>query len=121
MKAAIATCVLGVLVSGCAGQGDRRDALWDSSRSQTQAAHAAGRMDATQAYADLRRQYRDIYGSDAGMGPYFAYASSLMASAERGDIDMREAQMVVAAKEQEALQQARSLRTRRERYAYPEN
>jgi hypothetical protein len=121
MKAAIGGCLLSVLVSACAGAGDRRDAAWEAARAGAEAEQQAGRTDARQTYAALRQQYGEIYGSDAGAGHYFAYAGSLMASAQRGDIDMREARMLVAAKEQEALHHARALRIRRERYSYPEN
>jgi hypothetical protein len=121
MKIRIGICVLAVALSACASAGDRRDAAWETSRTQIQVQREGGRLSAAQAYSRLKQQYREIYGSDEGMAGYFAYAASIMTSAERGDIDAREAQMLVEAKELEALQEAFVLRSLREAYSYPEN
>jgi hypothetical protein len=122
MKLRTAACILtAALSAACANAGDRRDTDWQQARARMEEEREAGRVQAAQAYRLLWQQYREIYGSDAGIAPYFAYAGSLMHSAELGDIDVQEARLLVAAKEQEALQQAYVLRERRERYAYPEN
>ena len=121
MKLAMGTCLLAAALCGCSTATDRRDSRWEASRSQIEAQREAGGLSAAEAYARLRRQYREIYGSDAGMGPYFAYAGALMTGVERGDIDPREARLLLTAKEQQAVQQASALRAARERYTYPEN
>jgi hypothetical protein len=121
MKVRVAACVLAAALSACASAGDQRDAAWQAVRDRMEQDREAGRVPAAQAYRLLRQEYRDIYGSDAGIGPYFAYAGSIMTSAELGHIDLQEARLLIGAKEQEALHQAYALRAQRERYAYPEN
>ena len=121
MKFAAVTVALLAALPIQASAGDRRDEVWEASRSRSEADLAAGRMPAGEAYERLRQRYQEIYGSDAGMRPYFAYARSLMTSVERGDIDLQEARLLLGAKEQEALQHASVLRVQRERYSYPEN
>jgi hypothetical protein len=121
MKAAAITLTLLVALPIQASAADRRDELWEASRTQIESDLGTGRMPAGEAYERLGQRYQEIYGSDAGMRPYFAYARSLMTSVERGDIDPGEARLLLSAKQQEALQQASVLRARRERYSYPEN
>jgi hypothetical protein len=120
MKVWFGVCVIVSGLSACASA-DPRDASWTAARGQAEAQRAAGDMSAADAYSRLRQRYREIYGSDEGMEGYFAYAASLHSSAERGDIDAGEAQMLTSAKELEALQHAFVLRQRREAYTYPEN
>jgi hypothetical protein len=121
MRTRISACLLAAVLSACASAGDRRDETWQHARDRMEQDREAGRVPAAQAYRLLRQQYREIYGSDEAMGGYFAYAASLMKSAELGDIDPREARLLIDAKEQEALQQAYARRLARERYSYAEN
>jgi hypothetical protein len=120
MKAWFCVCVIASSLSACASA-DPRDAAWDATRGRLDAQREAGELSAADAYSRLRQRYREIYGSDEGMEGYFAYAASLHSSVERGDIDAREAQMLISAKELEALMRAFALRERREAYTYPEN
>ncbi len=76
MKFAAVTVALPAALPIQASAGDRRDEVWEASRSRSEADLAAGRMPAGEAYERLRQRYQEIYGSDAGMRPYFAYARS---------------------------------------------
>jgi hypothetical protein len=100
-------------MSGCANMvSEPRDQAWSTVRGEILARNHSGQITPLEAQLQLKRKYWEIYGGDAYMAGYFGYAVSLLTSAQRGDIELQEAQALVEAKEAEAFARASEDRRR---------
>ena len=106
MKTVLFAILLLVSAAGCANASEPRDQVWNSVRGEILARNHSGQITPVEAQIQLKRKYWEIYGGDPYMAGYFAYAVSLLTSAQRGYIDLQEARALVEAKEAEAFARA---------------
>ena|SRR5258705_6371124 len=103
MKRIMLLCLV-LTLAACAHMNQATpDHLFESYRAEVHAEREAGALNAVEEQEKLRDRYWQIYGKDAESAGHFAFAISLMRSAQAGDFPMKEAQALVAAREQEML------------------
>ena len=121
MKKTILAC-LALVLSACAHMNRATpDQRFEAYRAEVKAEQQAGRITAVNEQEKLRDRYWQIYGKDADSAGHFAYAISLMRSAEAGDFPMKEAQVLVAAREQEIFALKMVSRQVASSYEFPPN
>ena len=121
MRKAILLCVA-LALSGCAHMNPATpDQRFEAYRSEVRAEREAGTITAVNEQEKLRDRYWQIYGKDGDSAGHFAFAISLMKSAEAGDFPMKEAQALVTAKENEIFALKMVTRQAASSYEYPSN
>lgn len=103
MKKFILLClVLGV--ASCAQMRQATpDQRFEAYRSELKSEREAGTITAVNEQEKLRDRYWEVYGRDADSAGHFAYAISLMKSAEAGALPMEEARAMISARESEVV------------------
>jgi len=97
------------------------DQRFEAYRAEVKAEREAGTIDAVVEQEKLRDRYWQIYGKDADSAGHFAYAISLMRSAQAGDLSMKEAQALVTARENEIFALKMVSRQVASSYEFPPN
>lgn len=99
MKKIIFLC-LALGVASCAQMRQATpDQRFEAYRSELKSAREAGTITAVKEQENLRDRYWEVFGKDADSAGHFAYAISLMKSAEAGSLPMEEARAMVSAHE----------------------
>ena len=97
------------------------DQRFEAYRSEVKSEREAGKITAVDEQEKLRDRYWQIYGKDSDSAGHFAYSISLMRSAQAGDFPMKEAQALVAAREQEVFALRMVSRQVASSYEFPPN
>jgi hypothetical protein len=103
MKKIILLCIaLGV--ASCAQMHQATpDQRFEAYRAELKSERESGTITAVQEQENLRDRYWEVYGKDADSAGHFAYAISLMRSAEAGALPMEEARARVSAHESQVV------------------
>ncbi len=121
MKKAI-LIALALTLTACANMKQASpDQRFEAYRAEVKAEQQAGKISAVDEQEKLRDRYWQTYGKDADSAGHFAYAISLMRSAQAGDFPMKEAQALVAARESEIFALKMESRQVASSYEYPSN
>ncbi len=103
MKKIILLC-LALGVASCAQMRQATpDQRFEAYRTELKSEREAGTITAVKEQESLRDRYWEVYGRDADSAGHFAYAISLMRSAEAGTLPMEEARAMVSAHESEVV------------------
>jgi hypothetical protein len=95
------------------------DQRFEVYRSELKSEREAGTITAVNEQEKLRDRYWEVYGRDADSAGHFAYAISLMRSAEAGALPMEEARALVSARESEIVLRKVASRQVASGYEYP--
>jgi hypothetical protein len=121
MKKVMLLC-LAFMLTACAHLNQATpDKRFETYRAEVKAEREAGSITAVDEQEKLRGRYWQIYGKDADSAGHFAFAISLMRSAEAGDFPMGEAQALIAAREQEIFALKMVSRQAASSYEFPPN
>jgi hypothetical protein len=121
LKTMIVACLILVLGACAHINHATPDQAFETFRAEVRMEREAGRISAVTEQEKLRDRFWQIYGKDADSAGHFAYAVSLMRSAEAGDFPMKEAQALVAARESEMFALKMVARQVTSSYEYPPN
>ena len=95
---------LGLTLGACAHVNrPAPDKQFEAYRAQVRAEREAGALSAVEEQERLRDYFWQLYGKDAESAGHFAFAISLMRSAQAGDFPMNEALALVAAREKQIM------------------
>jgi len=121
MKKAI-LITLALMLTACAHMKQTSpDQSFEAYRAEVKAEQEAGKISVVEEQEKLRDRYWQIYGKDADSAGHFAFSTSLMRSAQAGDFPMKEAQALVAARENEIFALKMESRQVASSYEYPSN
>ena len=121
MKKLFMMC-LALMLTACASLKQATpDHRFEAYRAEVKAERESDKITAVDEQEKLRDRYWQIYGKDADSAGHFAYSISLMRSAQAGDIPMKEAQALVAARESEMFALKMVTRQVTSSYEYPPN
>jgi len=119
MKKAILMC-MAMMLTACAGMRQATpDQRFEAYRAEVRTERETGRITVVDEQEKLRNRYWQIYGRDADSAGHFAYSISLMRSAQAGDFPMKEAQALVAARENEIFALRMATRQVASSYEFP--
>jgi hypothetical protein len=79
------------------------DQRFEAYRAEVKSEREAGTITAVKEQENLRDRYWEVFGKDADSAGHFAYAISLMSSAEAGSLPMEEARAMVSAHESQLV------------------
>jgi hypothetical protein len=103
MKIIVLLCIA-LSVASCAQMRQATpDQLFETYRAELKSEREVGTITSVQEQEKLRDVYWEVYGRDADSAGHFAYAISLMKSAEAGALPMEEARAMVSARENEVV------------------
>ena len=119
MKRIILLC-LALGVTSCAQMRQSTpDQRYEAYRAELGAQRASGAITAVKEQENLRDRYWEVFGKDADSAGHFAYAISLMGSAEAGALPIEEARAMVSARESEVVVRRAASRQIASGYEYP--
>ncbi len=103
MKQIILVCTLAAL-SACANMSrSTPDQQFEAYRAELKSQRDKGEITPVAEQEKLRDRYWKLFGRDANSAGHFAFSTTLMRSAEVGDFPMKEAEALVAARENQLL------------------
>ena len=109
MKKIILLCLALGVVSCAQMRQATPDQRYEAYRAELKSERESGTITAVQEQEKLRDSYWEVYGQDADSAGHFAYAISLMKSAEAGSLPMEDARAMVSAHESQlAIRRAAS-------------
>ncbi len=103
MKKFIMLCIALSVVSCAQMRQATPDQRFEAYRAELKSERESGTITAVKEQENLRDRYWEVYGRDADSAGHFAYAISLMKSAEAGALPMEEARGMVSARENEVV------------------
>lgn len=99
------------VLSACASVGQPTpEQEFEALRAELKSQREKGEITPVVEQEKLRDRYWELYGRDAESAGHFAFSTTLMRKAEIGDFPLKEAEALVAAREDQLLASKRTLR-----------